>query len=384
MLPRPSSLAGGRRRSQRQQRGDEATATPMARLASPIWRARERSRREPRRRSPAGSRRARRSCRCLGSEAGAEPEPGLEVAGGGHRRGEATSRRAGGGAPIATRPASRTSAATSPTCPARRRRRDLGGADVADAGLVADPGRSATRGVAWSRTWRASSVAPRWIGGRAIAPHRAHDLARGRRRRDVRAPSRAEGLEHERDEPPPGVGRRRPAALDDAGIGHEQQDEILGDEVWPAAIRRPVPARSGGRRARSRASDGPPWRPRVGECPRQHVLQPPVGRLHRADPLDIARRNRPRRRLPRAPPRPPGVLGHRSLEAGGDQVVAARETGGRASRCPRRHARRRPREGTSRPRSANAAWAASTIRPRLRSASTRSGFLTAGSSIPSW
>ncbi len=64
-------------------------------------------------------------------------------------------------------------------------------------------------------------------------PHRAEDLAGCRWSWQLAGALAAEPVEHQADVAPPRVGRRDARTLHDAGIRHQQEDEILGDDVRP-------------------------------------------------------------------------------------------------------------------------------------------------------
>ena len=195
---------------------------------------------------------------------------------------------------------------------------DLVWADIADTGLVLDPERSAT--LAWLVENMACVICcSSAVGWPSEASHRSHHLAGARWRRDVRGPVAPQPVEHQPDEAPPGLGCRRSGALDDAGVGHQQQDHILGDDVSPEGSIVLCPLDQADPEVIAAPSMGL-QRPRIGERPGQDVLEPSVGRLHRADPLDIAGETGPgvvrlERLLGRA-----SVLCQPVLEAGGDQI----------------------------------------------------------------
>ena len=203
---------------------------------------------------------------------------------------------------------------------------DLGGSDVADAGLVAVGGRVRRShgddrgGLERGGHQSAPSVVDEWRD----RAHGQQDLARGGGWRQRACALGAECLEHESDEPPPGIRRGLAAALDDAGIGHEQQDEVLGDEIGSQRPGGLCPLDDPDRQlvgTRPMRFHGPG----VRERPREHVLEPPVSRLHRADALDVGAEAGPGIRCLERLLGCLRVIGNPSLEARGDQVIAGRE-----------------------------------------------------------
>ena len=212
------------------------------------------------------------------------------------------------------------------------------------------------------------------IGWPSEASHRSHHLAGARRRRDVRGPVAPQPVEHQPDEAPPGLGCRRSGALDDAGIGHQQQDHILGDDISPEGSLVLCPLDQANRGGHSRAVDGPPASSHRGTS-WSDVLEP-SGRptASRRSALH-SRRDRSRR----CPPRSASSAARATLPAGARSRRRsdrrARETGGSDFADPDPGAFGNGLQCTSRSSPPNAAWAASTIRPRLRSASMRSGLV---------
>jgi hypothetical protein len=125
--------------------------------------------------------------------------------------------------------------------------------------------------------------------------------------------------------PPSRAGSRPRGPLDEPGISHQDEDDLLVAEVLAQVTARFGPVDQLGQGVEGLRAQ--PLQPgHAGDRGGQQIGDRPVGGLHLAQEHQVAGEGRPRVRFGQGPRGGVDDLLHRAQEDGGDQVAAGRET----------------------------------------------------------